>query len=160
MQICLRMAIPFHSPPYFFHPSPPICSVLFINNWTQLPTRPIVKFQNHKNFMKHPFTTWSSMALGGLLLFSACSDLERIGDIEDIEIQADYAVPVFDSKTPSLTLSKPAASTSPTSALRPTAFLSLPTNRKDQASPLTRFLTTFPIFPLPFSNRPPPSHST
>lgn len=48
--------------------------------------------------MKHRAFIWSAIAIGGLMTFPSCSQLETVGDIEDIEIQADFAIPLINSK--------------------------------------------------------------
>jgi len=51
--------------------------------------------------MKNRLTIWALLA--GCITYTSCDDLQEIGDIDDIAIEAEYALPIFDTQ---LTIAK------------------------------------------------------
>lgn len=46
--------------------------------------------------MKNRLTIWALLA--GCIFYTSCDDLQEIGDIDDIAIDAEYALPIFDTR--------------------------------------------------------------
>ncbi len=46
--------------------------------------------------MKNRLAIWALLA--GCMIYTSCDDLQEIGDIDDIAIEAEYALPIFDTQ--------------------------------------------------------------